>query len=45
MNLDEEDTLPCTEQLTLASIEAFTYKELWEDYGIVADVSACSNTL
>lgn len=37
-NLDE-DALPRTEQLTLASIEAFTYKELWEDYGIVADVS------
>lgn len=43
-NLDEEETLPCTEQLTLASLEAFTYKELWEDYGIVADIAVCSNT-
>jgi len=42
-NLDEEDTLPRTEQLTLASIEVFAYKELWEDYGIVADVPVCSN--
>jgi len=42
-NLDEEETLPRAEQLTLASIEAFTYKELWEDYGIVADVSVRSN--
>ena len=37
-NLDEEDALPRTEELTLASIEAFSYKELWEDHGIVADV-------
>jgi len=42
-NLDEEDTLPRTEELTLASIAAFTYKELWEDYGIVADISVCSS--
>jgi hypothetical protein len=40
-DLDEDGALPHTEQLTLASVEAFTYKELWEDYGIVADVSVC----
>ena len=38
-DLDKEGALPRTEQLTLASVEAFTYKELWEDYGIIADVS------
>lgn len=38
-NLDEDDALPRTEALTLASVEAFSYKELWEDHGIIADIS------
>jgi len=42
-DLDEEGSLPRTEELTLASVEAFTYKELWEDYGIIADIPVRSN--
>ena len=29
------------EQLMSAAVEAFTYKELWEDYGIVMDITVC----
>ena len=38
-DLDEEGALPRTERLKLASVEAFAYKELWEDYGIIEEIS------